>query len=508
MMASAVVFLVALPLCLGIALASGASPLSGLIAGIVGGIVIGSISSSPLSVSGPAAGLIVIVLAAIEDLGSYQAFLVAVILAGLLQIVFGALRAGKVSNYFPSSVIKGMLAAIGLTLILKQIPHLIGFDMDAFGEMEFFQKDGETTITELSVALQHITPGAVIIGFFSLFFLIAWDKLITVKFPAARQVPGSFVVVILAILINVALQSGAPDLALFSGHLVALPRLSGSGLSGQLIFPDFSVLKNPDVYIIAGTLAIVGSLESLLSAEAVERLDPENRKSESNRELFAQGIGNTLSGLIGGLPVTAVIVRSSANLSAGATSKLSAIMHGVWLLVAVLLIPGVLNLIPLSALAAVLILVGYKLTKPSLVKEQYDLGIRQFIPFIVTLVAIFLSDLLIGILIGLVTGMIFILIDNYRIPFFYQEKQGVTASGKKTITITLSEQVTFLNKASLLNAFAEVPDGSELTIDGGTAQSIDLDVLEVIHLFSNESQMRNITCRLVNIPPLPGDLPG
>ncbi len=505
-LSSIVVFLVALPLCLGIALASGAAPLSGLIAGIIGGIVVGYISSSPLSVSGPAAGLIVIVIAAIDDLGSFNAFLVAIFLAGLLQIGMGLLKAGVVSNYFPSSVIKGMLAAIGLTLIFKQLPHLIGADADAFGEMEFFKQDGSSLnpFSFVLEALGHITQGAVLIGVISLVLLLSWDGFISKKFPLTKQVPGSFIVVIIAIILNFILQSVAPEWAVFNEHLVAIPRLKGGDLASQISFPDFSILSNPDVYVIAITLAIVASLESLLSAEAVERLDPENRKTEGNRELIAQGIGNTLSGLVGGLPITAVIVRSSANLSAGAKSKLSTMLHGALLLVAVLLIPRVLNMIPLSALAAVLIMVGYKLCKPTVFKEQWAMGIRQFAPFVITLVAIFFSDLLYGIIVGLVVGVIFILIDNHKIPFLYTEKSAGASGKDKKVVIRLSEHVSFLNKASLQQKLAEIPDGVELVIDAGQVKSIDLDVLELIHIFEVDAQARNISVVLLGSALLKG----
>lgn len=501
-LAAVVVFIVALPLCLGIALASGAPLFAGLIAGIIGGIIIGSISSSPLSVSGPAAGLVVIVVSAIEDLGTFPAFLMAVVLAGVIQIIFSQLKAGIIRAYFPSSVVKGMLAAIGLILILKQFPHLIGFDSDAFGEEEFNQPGGFNTFTFLQESLKHVATGSALIGVFSLLTLLLWDKQISPRIKALQQVPGSLVVVVLAIILNQVLNSVAPGFAVASEHMVSLPTITTSNFVNQITLPDFSALSSVHVYVVAGTLALVASLESLLSLEAIERLDPEERKADANRELLAQGVGNTLSGLIGGLPITAVIVRSSANLNAGAKSKLSAILHGALLLFCVLLIPDVLNMIPLSALAAVLIIVGYKLTSAKQFKAQFKLGWKQFIPFVVTFGAILFTDLLIGILIGMASSVVFILVANYQVPFYRSEYGSSLKGNRRKIVLRLSEQVTFLNRASLQAALEEMPNDVEVVIDGQLANQIDYDVLEIIYQFAETAQSRKIDCQLIGIPEL------
>ncbi|MDQ4140273.1 MAG: SulP family inorganic anion transporter, partial [Bacteroidota bacterium] len=386
--AGLVVFLVALPLCLGISLASGAPLLAGVIAGVVGGIVVALVSGSQLSVSGPAAGLTVIVLNGITKLGSFEAFQLAVVIAGVLQLVLGFLKAGIIGHYFPSGVIKGMLAAIGLTLILKQIPHFLGADKDFFGDMEFFQFDGRNTFTEMTYAFQHIEKGALIVGVVSLLIIILWDNPKLKKFAIFKLVPSALIAVLVALGLNFFFKSSSPNLTIGNEHLVQLPSMdSWTKLVAQLTQPDWSALGNVDVYILAITIAIIASLETLLSVEAVDRMDPLKRVTPTNRELKAQGIGNFISGLLGGLPMTAVIVRSSANINSGAKTKLSAFFHGILLLVSVLFLSPFLNQIPLSALAAVLLVVGYKLTKPSLYVSQFKLGLEQFIPFIVTILA-------------------------------------------------------------------------------------------------------------------------
>lgn len=499
--ASIVVFLVALPLCLGIAVASGATPFAGLISGIIGGIVIGFLSKSHLSVSGPAAGLILIVLGAIEDLG-YEAFLLAVLLAGLYQLILGVLRAGIIGHFFPSSVIKGMLAAIGVTLILKQFQHLFGYDADPFGEMEFFQPDGENTFTALLKPFDNPEVGALMIGFICLAALIVWGMPFIKKNVVLGKIPGAVMVVLLGVGLNALFASFAPELVVSGSHLVNVPSFENwDDFTGSLRTPDFSALNNPQVYIVALTLALVASLETLLSIEAVDKMDPHKRRTSQNAELRAQGVGNMVSGLIGGLPITAVIVRSTANLESGARSKMSAVYHGILLLIAVIIFPYVINLIPMSSLAAILIIVGYKLTKPALYKSQYRLGWDRFFPFIITIVAILLSDLLIGVLIGLGVGILFILRANYRVPYHYDE-EGEKEKGDHTIRIRLSEHVSFLNKASLQLNLEQIPHGSRVVIDGTFTKDIDYDALEVIYNFKDVVDERNIDLTLKNIPSL------
>ncbi|MEJ7693884.1 SulP family inorganic anion transporter, partial [Daejeonella sp.] len=409
-----VVFLVALPLCLGIALASGAPLFSGIIAGIIGGTVVASFSGSSLSVSGPAAGLTVIVINSISTLGSFEVFLLAVAIAGVLQIILGVLKAGIIGYYFPSNVIKGMLAAIGIILILKQIPHAVGYDADSEGDFDFFQADGENTFSAISSALSHIHPGAIAIALVSLFILIMWDRPFLQRISFFKLVPGALLVVVLGVVMNEVFRMSNPELYLAGDKLVQLPvASSAAGFIGQFTLPDFSGLTNYNVYVVAITIAIIASLESLLSVEAADKLDPYKRNTPTNRELMAQGLGNFVSGMIGGLPLTAVIVRTSANINSGAKTKLSAIIHGILLLVSVIGFASILNKIPLACLAALLLVVGYKLAKVSLFKSMYRLGWNQFLPFVVTVVAIQFSDLLKGIAIGMAVSLFFILRSNY-----------------------------------------------------------------------------------------------
>ena len=492
-----VVFLVALPLCLGIALASGAPLFSGLIAGIIGGIVVGSLSGSAISVSGPAAGLTVIVFTAIADLGSFEAFLLAVAIAGVLQLIFGYIKAGIVSHYFPSSVIKGMLAAIGLILIMKQIPHALGYDADYEGDLSFFQPDGETTFTELLKAFDFFEPGAIIIFLISMIILLVWENSKIKNISFMKFIPGSLVAVIVGIVVNQFFKGSYPEMYLSGNHVVSLPVPKNAGdFIGQFNLPDFSAISNKQVYITAITLAIVASLETLLSIEASDKLDPYKRITSTNRELKAQGVANIVSGLIGGLPMTSVIVRSSANAASGARTKLSAIVHGLLLLTSVMLIPNILNLIPLSALAALLILIGYKLAKISLFKSMYNLGFDQFIPFTVTILAILFTDLLIGIGIGMNVGIFFILRNNYRNAYHYTSE--INGDGEK-IAIKLSEEVTFLNKGKMLITLREIPDNSEVIIDGSQSKFISYDVLDVIDNFAESTKFRNIKLDLVGL---------
>jgi len=465
--AGLVVYLVALPLCLGVALAStGRTDLlfSGVIAGIVGGIVVGSLSGSAIGVSGPAAGLVTIVLGAITALGSFEAFLVAVVLAGILQLIAGFVKAGVIGYYFPSSVVKGMLAAIGIILVLKQIPHALGFDEDFLGNESFFQNDGHNTISELFYAIRQSHIGAVLISIVSLGLLVLFDLKFMKKFKLFKFLPGALFVVLTGILMNYLFMEFYPSLALSGKHVVELPvAKSAKEFLGFFTFPDFSALSNPQVYLVAVTIAIVASLESILSLEATDKLDPERRNTPANRELKAQGIGNITSGLIGGLPITQVIVRSSANIASGGRSKLSTIFHGVILFTTVLFIPQYLNLIPIAALATLLIVVGYKLSKPSLYVGMVKLGGEQFVPFVLTIAAVVFTNLLVGIAVGLLIAIYFILKKNYKNSFRYFSE---SPNGMQKITIRLSEEVSFLNKASISLALEKVPEHSSLVIDG------------------------------------------
>ena len=499
--AGLVVFLVALPLCLGIGLASTKlkdidglpNIFAGLIAGVVGGIVVGFFSGSKLGVSGPAAGLITIVIASITTLGSYQAFLLAVLISGVLQLIAGFFKAGVIAGYIPSSVIKGMLAAIGITLILKEIPHLVGYDADFMGDESFVQSDGHNTLSELFYAINGIQLGSLIIGVFSLILLMIWDLPFVKKIKFINQIPGALVAVLIAVGLNLTFNSFFPDLQISKEHLVQIPVLSTiSELPSLFTFPDFGFLSNPNVYIIALTLAIVGSLETLLSVEAMDKLDPEKNITPKNKELRAQGIGNIVSSLIGGLPVTQVIVRSSANINSGGKSKLSTIIHGFFLLSAILFIPTILNLIPLSVLGAVLILVGYKLTKVSLFTQMYRLGQEQFIPFITTILGVLFTDLLKGIGIGMAFAIFYILKSNYKNHFTKEEKQD-------EMIITLSEEVTFLNKSGIQEMLLATKPNSKLIIDGSKCKSIDHDVLEMLEEYKKfGSKNKNIDFQMLN----------
>ncbi len=488
--ASIVVFLVALPLCLGIALASGAPAFGGIIAGIIGGIVIGTLSGSNISVSGPAAGLAVIVLTSIERLGGYELFLAAVVVAGIIQFLFGVLKAGLIGNFFPVSVIKGMLAAIGILLILKQIPHIVGYDMDYIGDVFFNQADGRNTFSEIAYALLDIKTGALIISIVSISLLITWELPRLKKYVFFNMIPGSLVVVILGVLMNEFIFQGNATLFLSSEHQVSIPVPEDfQGFLGQFTSPDFSNLFTTETITVAITLAIVGSLETLLSLDAADKLDKFKRISPPNRELVAQGIGNTLSGLIGGLPITAVIVRTSANATAGARTKLSAILHGIFLLFSVIFLAGLLNKIPLASLASVLLMVGFKLTRPSLYKDIFAKGYSQFLPFIITIIAIVFTDLLTGIIIGIVIGLFFVLRTNYHRSIFI-------ARDGKNIMIRLTKDVSFLNKAFLKKTFEEIPKGSYVIIDGSRSPFIDNDIIELICDFTKSAELKDVKVEL------------
>lgn len=492
--ASIIVFLVAVPLCLGIALASGAPLFSGIIAGIVGGIVVGALSGSQLGVSGPAAGLAVIVLNAITDLGSFEVFLLAVVLAGVFQVVLGFLKAGIIGYYFPSSVIKGMLTGIGIIIILKQIPHAFGYDKDYEGSFRFWQPDGENTFSELPNMLNYISISATIVTLISLFVLILWEQPFMKRIKLFKVVQGPLIVVLGGILLNLVFQN-LPGWEIKPEHLVQLPVAETiSGFFSQFTFPDFSAIGRSEVYITAATLAIVASLETLLSVEATDKLDPLKRITPTNRELKAQGIGNIVSGMIGGLPLTQVIVRSSANIQSGGRTKTSAILHGIIMLACAMTIPHLLNLIPLASLAAILLMVGYKLAKPVMFQKMYKLGWLQFLPFIVTIVGIVFTDLLIGIGLGLVVAIFFVLYNNYKNPYFFfpdKHEEG------KPITIHLSEDVSFLNKASILQTLNHLPENSTVYIDASSTVNIDYDVLEIIEDFKISASIKNIDLHVI-----------
>lgn len=491
--AGLVVFLVAVPLCLGIALASGAPLFSGIIAGIVGGIVVSIFSGSQISVSGPDAGLTVIVASAITNLGTFRIFLLAVTISGAMQILLGFLRAGGIGNYVPNSVIKGMLAAIGIIIILKQIPHALGRDQHYEGDFDFFLEFDikSNTLLDIVSAIYTANLSAVIITIISMAILILWETPQLQKFKLLKLTPGALVAVVAGVLTNEFFRiSFNNHLRAEDNHLVALPIASGlNDFFSQFTTPDWSAWNNKQVYITALTLAIVASIESLLSIEAADKLDPFRRISPTNRELKAQGVGNLISGLIGGLPVTAVIVRSSANVYAGARTWFSAAFHGALLFFCVMLIPGILNRIPLACLAAVLFMVGYKLTKIDVYKKMYGAGLDQFLPFIVTVLAIVFTDLLIGIAIGLVVGLFFVIRTNHHSAMTVVNQEDY-------YLIRFNKDVSFVNKTELKDKLSKIPSNSNLIIDGKKAVFIDSDIYDVIADFIESAQHRNIKVEL------------
>lgn len=494
--ASIVVLFVAVPLCLGIALASGAPLFSGLIAGIIGGMIVGSISGSALGVSGPAAGLAVIVLSAIDDLG-FEAFLVTVVIAGGVQILAGVLRAGVLGYFFPSSVIRGMLTGIGVIIFLKQIPHAFGYDRDPEGELQFVQPDGETTFSEISRMIESVDMNAVLVSGVALALMLVWDLVLSKRAAIFRLVQGPLVAVAFGILYQVLTSRFAQGMALSPEHLVSVPVSASLGqFMENFTFPDWSRVAEPAIWVTGVTVAVVGSLETLLCLDATDKLDPEKRITPANRELVAQGVGNMLSGAIGGLPITQVIVRSSANIQSGAKSKLSAILHGVLLLMFVLLLPQVLNLVPLAVLAAILLIVGYKLAKPALFVQMFRAGQAQFIPFIVTVAGIVFTDLLTGIGMGMALAIGIILIRNYSNSHFLHIEESKEGQ-KKVIHLTLAEEVTFINKAAILRELAEMPDGVEVVIDRSRSHSVDADVLEIIDDFVSSAAHRGIDVQII-----------
>ncbi|WP_264553988.1 SulP family inorganic anion transporter [Flavobacterium sp. N2038] len=474
-----VVFLVALPLCLGIAMASGAPLFSGIIAGVVGGIVVGYLSQSHISVSGPAAGLTAIILTAITDFGAFDVFLLSVFIAGLIQLALGFLKAGSISNYFPTNVIEGMLAGIGIIIILKQIPHAFGYDADFEGDQAFIQNDGSNSFSFLFDILNHIQLGAVVVSLVSLVILISWDKVSFLK--KLKLVPGALVAVIVGVLLNEFFVSTGSSLAIANEHLVSLPvPKSFDEFKAIIVTPNFSAVTNPQVWVVAVTIAIVASIETLLCIEASDRMDVQKRYTDTNVELRAQGIGNIISSLLGGLPMTSVVVRSSANNNAGAKSKMSAIIHGVLLLISVLSVPAILNKIPLATLATVLILVGYKLAKPATFMHFWEKGKYQFIPFIATLVFVVATDLLKGVALGIIISIIFVLRGNLKRAYNFKKEEYEDGD---IIHIDLAQEVSFLNKAAIKQTLNEIPENSKVIINAHDTEYIAHDVLDLIREF-------------------------
>lgn len=474
-----VVFLVALPLCLGIAMASGAPLFSGIISGVIGGIVVGFLSKSHLSVSGPAAGLTAIILTAITDFGAFDIFLTAVFLAGIFQLILGFIKAGSISNYFPTNVIEGMLAGIGVIIILKQLPHAFGYDADFEGDQSFIQEDGSNSFSSLFDVFNHVQLGAILITVISLIILISWDKVPFLK--KFKLVPGALIAVISGIAVNeIFIATGSP-LAISSEHLVSLPvPTSFEELKGIIVTPNFSGFTNPKVWVVGMTIAIVASIETLLCIEAADRMDAQKRYTDTNVELKAQGIGNMISALLGGLPMTSVVVRTSANNAAGAKSKMSAIIHGVLLLISVLAIPVVLNKIPLATLATILILVGYKLAKPATFIHFWEKGKYQFIPFVATLIAVVTTDLLKGVALGIIISIIFILKGNLKRAYSFKKEEYVDGD---IIHIDLAQEVSFLNKAAIKSTLNDIPENSKVIINAHDTVYIAHDILDLIKEF-------------------------
>ncbi len=492
---SIVVFLVALPLCLGIAQGSEVHAFAGIIAGIIGGIVVGLISQSHISVAGPAAGLITIVIGALENLKTFEIFLLAVVIAGLVQIILGILKWGEIAEYVPLSVIKGMMAAIGIILILKQIPHLVGYDQNFSGDEDFIQSDGRNTFTELLDVAGFTSLGTIIVGLVGLLLMFFWGRILRKSQTLRKFLPAPLIVVLVGIGINILLLNLWPVHAIGKAHLVDLPMITGiTDFASELRFPDFGAIGNSKVWILGGQIALVASLESLLCLEAAEKLDPQKRIASPNRELIAQGVGNTMSGLLGGLPITGVVVRSSANANAGATSKMSTIFHGIILALAVTMMPGLLNLIPKAALAAILIYTGYKLANVALLKEQFIKGMNAFIPFAVTVVAIILSNLLVGVVIGIVVGLIFVLKSSFKLSV-------VVVNEGSDYLFRFGEQVQFFNKAAVKRNLERLPDNAKVIFDFTNNSIIDPDIMEMLIDFRVSADARNIHLEFNN-PPL------
>ena len=501
--ASLVVFLVALPLCMGVALASGGNVIQGILAGVIGGVIVGAISGSHVSVSGPAAGLITIIESSFESLKELnaehylEAFALAVVLSGLIQLILGVIKMGVIADFIPVSVIKGMLAAIGIIMILKQVPHLVGYDKDEFGEEEFLQHDGHNTFSELFFSIEQFTILAIIIGLIGLVLHFLWDNPKFKAYKITQVIPASLITVILGISINELALKFSPEYAIKPEHMVSVPVLSDSvnigkslhGLYQQFNFPDFHFIQSIVVWKIAILLAIVASIESLLSLEAGDKIDTQKRTSPANRELIAQGIGNVVGGFVGALPITAVIVRTSANVNAGAKTKSSTIFHGIWLLVFVLFAPKLINRIPLSALASILIYVGYKLAKPILFIEQFKKGKNAFYPFLVTIIAILFSDLLIGISIGLLLGFYFVIKSNFHKSFNLEREDN-------NVLIRFHHQASFLNKSILKRKLATIKPNEFVVLDFINCTFMDPDILEILTNFMAHAELNKISVEM------------
>jgi MFS superfamily sulfate permease-like transporter len=482
-----VVFLVALPLCLGIAMASGAPLFSGIISGIIGGIVVGYLSASHLSVSGPAAGLTAIVLTAITDLGAFDIFLTAVFIAGIIQLLLGFIKAGSISNYFPTNVIEGMLAGIGVIIILKQLPHAFGYDSDFEGDESFLQFDGSNTFSAISGLSNYVQFGSIVITLVSLAILISWDKVSFLK--KLKLVPGALIAVAIGVILNEIFIVSGSTLEIAKEHLVSLPiPTSIEDFKGIIVTPNFSEITNPKVWMIGLTIAIVASIETLLCIEAADRMDQQKRYTDTNVELKAQGIGNLISSLLGGLPMTSVVVRTSANNNAGAKSKMSAIIHGLLLLISVLAIPTILNKIPLATLAAILLLVGYKLAKPATFLHFWHKGKYQFIPFIATLLAVVFTDLLKGVALGIIISIIFVLKGNLKRAYSFKKEEYADGD---VINIHLAQEVSFLNKAAIKSTLNDIPENSKVIIDASETVYIAHDILDLIHEFKTTRAIDN-----------------
>ena len=491
-----VVFLVALPLCLGIAVASGAPPFAGIISGIIGGIIVGSLSKSHVSVTGPAAGLIAIILVAVTDLG-YETFLVAVMVAGLVQLTLGLAKAGGISSYFPTSVIEGMLVAIGIIIIKKELPHAIGYDLEHEGDFFSYQllKADEGFFGELLHSLNYAHTGAIIVSVVSIAIIIAFNKVPALK--KIKAIPGALVAVVAGILMNELFKAAMPQWIIANEHLVVLPTADSlQAFLGQFQTPDLNGFANPKVWVTGLTIAIVASIETLLCLEAGDKMDSLKRYSSANAELRAQGIGNLLSGLIGGIPMTSVIVRTTANINAGAKTKMSAIFHGIFLLLAVIAIPGLLNKIPMACLAAILIMIGLRLASPKVFKHIWQSGKHQFVPFIITVVAVVFTDLLKGVGIGLVVSIFYILKGNMKLAYFFRKEQHHEG---ETIHIDLAQEVSFLNKAAIKATLSALPQNSKVVVSADNTVYIDHDVLELLRDFVNfGAKDKNINITLKN----------
>ena len=492
-----VVFLVAVPLCLGIAIAQNAPPFSGIISGIIGGSIVMLISGAKYSISGPTAGMTAIMISSIKELGTFELILTSICLAGIFQIIFGVLKVGLVGYYFPSSVIKGMLSAIGIILIIKQIPHLVGYDVDPEGDMSFFQDDGKNTFSELIHMLNYFTPGAAIISAVSILILLFWNSDYIKPGSKLSFVPSALIIVAAGICMNLLFQYIFPSLLVHQSHLVSIPSIkSPTDFVDSLLFPDLSGLYNLRTYSIGFTIAVVVSLESLLSIDATDKLKKATVPSPTNRELIAQGVGNLTCGLIGGVPITSAIIRSSANINAGATNKLSGYVHGFLLLTSILVFPSLLTSIPNASLAVILLFTGYKLTKMGLYKSMYHLGQKQFLPFITTITVMLLTDMLKGILCGLAVAIFYIIRDMMRIPI---KKSSVTIDDKIHTLIKFPENVSFINKGILFKMLQSIPPDSDLILDGSNIKSIDYDVSETITIFKKDAPAKGINIQIINI---------